>query len=86
MTTIAKLFMHDGDQAVCLPDDCWFEGSEVRISREGDKVILEPMKKHPVDLEKVWAKLDALGAADFLPDGAPDDPPAKPDPRSFFGE
>lgn len=86
MTTIAKLFMHDGDQAVCLPDDCCFEGDEVRISRVGDKVILEPINKRAVDPEKVWAQLDALGAADFMPDGAPDDPPAKADPRNFFDE
>lgn len=39
MTTIAKRFTHDGDQAVCLPEACCFECDEVRISRDGDKVI-----------------------------------------------
>jgi virulence-associated protein VagC len=29
-----------GDQAVDLPDECRFEGTEVRISKVGDKVIL----------------------------------------------
>ena len=33
-----------------------------------------------------FARLDALGARDFLPDGIPDDPPAEPDPRIFFDE
>lgn len=49
MTTISKLFMHEGDQAVCLPDEFRFEGTEVRIRRDGDKVILEPLAKRPSD-------------------------------------
>jgi antitoxin VapB len=52
----------------------------------GDKVILEPLEKQLVDVEAWFAQLDALGARDFLPDGIPDDPPAKPDPRVFFDE
>jgi antitoxin VapB len=44
------------------------------------------MDKPPVDLDKFWAELDALGARDFLPDGIPDDPPVEPDPRVFFDE
>ena len=58
----------------------------MRISKVGDKVILEPMTKPPLDLEAFWAKLDALGARDFLPDGVPDDTPLEPDPRIFFDE
>jgi|HubBroStandDraft_6_1064221.scaffolds.fasta_scaffold317129_2 hypothetical protein len=42
------------------------------------------LEKPPIDLDKFWAKLDALGAADYLPEGAPDDPAAEPDPRVFF--
>lgn len=83
MTAIVKLFMHEGAQAVCLPDECRFDGTDVRISRFGDKVILEPLKKKPIDLDKFWAELDALGAEDFLPHGVPDDPPVEPDPRIF---
>jgi antitoxin VapB len=50
MTAIAKLFIYDGDQAVPLPDEFCFEGDEVRISKIGDTVILEPIKKsEPVD-------------------------------------
>ena len=50
MTFAAKLFMYDGDQAVPLPDEFRFEGDEVRISKVGDQVILEPIKKPaPVD-------------------------------------
>ena len=80
----AKLFMHGRSQAVRLPKEFRFEGTEVKVSKVGDKVILEPIKKKPIDFEKFWAELDAIGAADF-PE-IPDDPPAEPDPRVFFDE
>jgi antitoxin VapB len=86
MTATAKLFMHGRSQAVRLPKEFRFEGSEVRVSKVGDKVILEPISKQPIDFDKFWAELDALGARDFLPDGIPDDPPLEPDPRVFFDE
>ena len=50
------------------------------------RVILEPLKKPPFDAEAWFARLDELGARDFLPDGIPDDPPLEPDPRIFFDE
>ena len=86
MSVTAKLFMDGCSQAVCLPEEFRFEGTEVRISKVGDKVILEPVDKPPIDFDKFWAELDALGARDFLPDGIPDDPPVEPDPRVFFDE
>jgi antitoxin VapB len=84
MSATAKLFMHGRSQAVRLPKEFRFEGSEVRVSKVGDKVILEPMKKQPFDAEAWFALLDELGGRDFLPDGIPDDPPLEPDPRIFF--
>ena len=84
MTSTAKLFMQGRSQAVCLPKEFRFEGTEVRVSKVGDKVILEPIKKEPIDLDKFWAELDALGAKDFLPEGIPDELPVEPDPRVFF--
>jgi hypothetical protein len=42
---------------------------------------LQPLQKPPFDVDAWYARLDALGGADFLPDGAPDDPPSQPDPR-----
>ncbi len=75
----AKLFMHGRSQAVRLPKAFRFEGTQVRVSRVGDKVILEPMAPPPFDVDALWAKLDALGARDFLPDGLPDDPPVEPE-------
>ncbi len=69
MSATVKLFMHGRSQAVRLPKEFRFEGTEVRVSKVGDKVILEPLKKQSVDLDKFWAELDALGARDFLPEG-----------------
>jgi antitoxin VapB len=49
----AKLFWTGRSQAVRLPKAFRFEGEEVRIRREGDAVILEPV---PAD----WRWLDAV--------------------------
>jgi antitoxin VapB len=80
----AKLFMHGRSQAVRLPKEYRFEGTEVRVSKIGDKVILEPIKKPPFDVKAWRAELDAMGAADFLPEGLPDDPPLQPDDEISF--
>lgn len=47
----AKLFQNGGSQAVRLPRDCRFpEGQrEVRVHREGARVILEPVDDWPDD-------------------------------------
>jgi antitoxin VapB len=45
METTAKLFMNGRSQAVRLPKAFRFEGKKVRIYRQGEKVILEPLKK-----------------------------------------
>jgi antitoxin VapB len=49
MTTTAKLFMHGRSQAVRLPKEFRFEGKEVRISKVGNKVILEPLYSRDAD-------------------------------------
>lgn len=71
----AKLFMHGRSQAVRLPKEFRFEGSEVQVSKVGDKVVLEPVTRAPFDTIVWRARLDALGARDFLIEGLPDDPP-----------
>ena len=41
----AKLFQHGGSQAVRLPKDFRFEGTEVEIEKRGDEVGLRPRPK-----------------------------------------
>ncbi len=84
MSTTAKIFMHGRSQAVRLPKEFRMPGKEVRVSREGDKVILEPIEKPPFDVRAWRAKLDALGARDILPEGLPDEAPVAPDDGVSF--
>jgi len=45
MESFAKIFKNGRSQAVRLPKEFRFEGTEVRIRKQGDKVILERLKK-----------------------------------------
>ena len=45
MESLAKLFKNGRSQAVRLPKEFRFEGTEVRIRKQGEKVILEPVKR-----------------------------------------
>jgi antitoxin VapB len=83
MTATAKLFKHGRSQAVRLPKEFRLPGTEVRVSRLGDKVVLEPIEKTRFDVGVWRQKLRELGSADFLPEGAPEDPPIPPDTVSF---
>jgi antitoxin VapB len=53
----AKLFTHGGSQAVRLPKEFRFEGTEVHVRRVGDDVVLSA--RPPADAQ---AMLDALDA------------------------
>jgi antitoxin VapB len=87
MAKTAKIFMHGRSQAVRLPKEFRLPGKEVRVSKVGDKVILEPIEKQkPFDAAAFWAAIDALGGEDLFRDGPPEDPPSTPDPRKFFDE
>ncbi len=59
MTATAKIFMHGRSQAVRLPKEFRLPGKEVRVSRVGDKVILEPLEKAPFDVAAWRAELVA---------------------------
>ena len=41
--TTAKIFQHGGSQAVRLPRAFRFQGTEVRIEKQGDDVLLKPV-------------------------------------------
>jgi antitoxin VapB len=79
----AKVFWSGRSQAVRLPKEYRFEGTEVRIRRRGATVILEPI---PMD----WRWLDELKAAGQLdPDfihavEEPAEAHERPEPESSF--
>ena len=52
----AKIFWSGRSQAVRLPKEYRFEGTEVRISRQGRTVVLEPVAPAVDD----WAWLDKI--------------------------
>lgn len=57
--------MHGRSQAVRLPKEFRFEGKAVRISRQGRKVILEPLTPPLFDLDAWLAHVLAYGSDDF---------------------
>jgi antitoxin VapB len=80
----AKIFMHGRSQAVRLPKEFRFPGKEVRVTKVGDKVILEPLEKAPFDIEAWRAELIAARAGTFLPEGLPEDEAAARDDDISF--
>ena len=67
----AKIFWSGRSQAVRLPKEYRFEGTEVRIRRRGDAVILEPIPTDWLWLDEVVAQGmdgDFIEAADELPE------------------
>ena len=85
-TKTAKLFTHGRSQAVRLPKEFRLPGKEVRVSRVGNRVILEPIARSPADVAAVFAEIDRLLTGEPFPDvRLADDPPVMPDKRTFFG-
>jgi antitoxin VapB len=63
---LAKLFLNGRSQAVRLPREFRFPGTEVRITRHGRGVLLEPLEPNVDDW---FADLDRFAAEPFMPDG-----------------
>jgi antitoxin VapB len=79
----AKLFMTGRSQAVRLPKEFRFPGTEVRVTKIGDEVVLTPVPIGPFDVEAWLKRLDALGGREAFSDGPAPDAPPPPDPREF---
>jgi antitoxin VapB len=79
----AKIFMSGRSQAVRLPKEFRLPGTEVNIRRVGNAIMLEPAVEK-FDVDAWYARLDELGAKDFLIDGLPDDAPVEPDDSINF--
>lgn len=70
--SVAKLFTHGGSQAVRLPKEFRFEGTEVHVRRVGDEVVLSA--RPPADWAAIEAALDAFEPGTQL---QRDQPPAQ---------
>lgn len=58
--SVAKLFSRGGSQAVCLPKEFHFKGTEVHVRRVGSDVVLSSLPR--AALPALRAMLDALDA------------------------
>jgi antitoxin VapB len=81
MTATAKLFKHGRSQAVRLPKEFRMPGTEVRVSRVGNGVLLEPIES---DIDAWFAKLDRYRDVPFMEDGRRQ--PPMPPARKIFDE
>lgn len=72
MGVLAKIFWSGRSQAVRLPKEFRFEGSEVRIRRDGDKVILEPVDDGGAWIDRIAGSWDDDAAAAALDRPGPD--------------
>jgi antitoxin VapB len=79
--TTAKLFMNGRSQAVRLPKAFRLPGKEVKIRKEGDAVILEPIEPHGWP-RGYWRRLERLRAGvDVETLERPADAPPEPAPE-----
>ena len=67
---VAKLFTHGGSQAVRLPKEFRFEGTEVHVRRVGAEVVLSSQPR--ADLQAMLDALDAFEPGVRLERGQPE--------------
>ena len=79
MTKTAKLFSNGNSQAVRLPHEFRFNGDEVRIRKDGDAVILEPITKDRQGMAGQYWRHPL--SKDFMADGR--DQPLAPERKVF---
>lgn len=74
----ARLFRNNRSQAVRIPVEFELPGEKVLISRDGDRLIIEPVRKAGLAaLLAQWAKEPSLGPEDDFP--GIDDKPVEPE-------
>jgi antitoxin VapB len=69
----ASLFRNGRNQAVRIPRELELEGTEVLIRKEGDRLILTPIRKNRL--------VDLLASWEPLKEGLPDVQDLPPQPR-----
>lgn len=75
----AKLFQNGRSQAVRLPKEFRLPGNEVKISKQGNKIILEPLENS----WEQWFAAFAQFSDDFMEDGR--EQPAQDQERDWSG-
>ena len=65
MSKLAKIFVNGRSQAVRLPQEFRFTGTQVRVTRQGRGVLLEPLSP---TVDDWFAELDRLKGDQFLAD------------------
>lgn len=65
MTKLAKIFVNGRSQAVRLPQEFRFSGTQVRVTRQGRGVLLEPLSP---TVDDWFAELDRFKGDKFLVD------------------
>ncbi|CTQ34648.1 antitoxin [Jannaschia rubra] len=71
----AKLFRNNKSQAVRIPADFELPGTSVMIHRDGDRLVIEPVRRK--NLLEVLAGLKPLAPQDGFPDIDDDLPPVR---------
>ena len=71
-----KLFTNGGNRAIRIPKDFEFEGDEAIVRKDGDRLIVEPLRKG--SLLEVLAGLEPLDEP--FPDIGDEDLPALDEP------
>ncbi|CAN7795000.1 antitoxin [Caballeronia sp. LjRoot34] len=66
----AKLFRNNRSQAIRIPVEFELPGDRVLIYRDGDKLIIEPVKTpaNIIELLNAWRQEPPLGPDDQFPD------------------
>jgi virulence-associated protein VagC len=76
----AKVFWTGRSQAVRLPKEFRFDEEEVAVYRDGDRVILEPLRRRRSWPRGYWERLDELARGFEFPEVTPLPPGAnRPD-------
>ena len=75
----AKLFLTGRSQAVRLPKEFRFEGEEVRIRRDGNAVILEPVADDWKWLDDLVERADGKFLEEGIEEPLPQERPALDD-------
>lgn len=75
---VVSLFRNGANQAVRIPREFELPGTEARLRRDGDRLILEPVPALSMhDLIRAWAQEAPLE------EGIPEFPDTPPEPISF---